>query len=351
MNKNKYTSALILLTAITLLFSGCKKTQELELDGEGIGVPYHIKIVTDKKINIDSLQEQIDKRLYQINKDVSIYDPKSEISKFNNRKNTEPFKTNLDINNILVAAKFLYKLTDGALDITIKPVIDEWGFGKKIDNRIMPTDRKIAELMKHVGFNKVDFYDDMTQGTPIFYLRKKDPESSIDLSSIVQGYAADRISDLLVDNELQNFMVDIGGEIITKGLNLDKAEWSIGINTPKSDSTKNEVYAIIKLSNKAIATSGTYRNYVDIKDHRYSHIFDPKTGKPVDTRIASVSVIAPNCTIADGLATAFMVLGVEASLELIKKMKNIEALFITVDEDGQLEHYQSSGFPLKIVSN
>jgi len=306
-----------------------------------MGTIYEIKVVTGDSKNIFGLKKKIVDRLEEINKSMSTYRKDSEISRFNALKIPgQKFKVSRDFAQVMMEAKRLYKLTDGAWDGSIYPLVNLWGFGKSERKNRIPTDKKIASLLKDVGFDNIDLIDGR-------YLLKKKASISIDLASIAKGYAVDKVAELIKKNNIKNFLVEVGGEVYASGVRKDGRCWRIGINKPRKDASYNEIYKIVTLKDKAFATSGDYRNFFEVNGKYYSHILDPKTGYPVTNSVVSVSIIAGTCTFADGLATAVMVMGPAKGIELINALPDVEGLIVVRQAGSQLVDYPSIEFQAK----
>ncbi|NNL42391.1 MAG: FAD:protein FMN transferase, partial [Desulfobacterales bacterium] len=304
--KNIKISLFFLFLLFIAAFGHAKETL---ISGQTMGTTYHIKLVTGDLPKISGLKEKIDNRLEQINKSMSIYRKDSEISKFNDLKEAgQRFKISRDFVQVFIESKKLYKMTDGAWDGSIYPLINLWGFGK-LDRKTRPPEKeKIASLLRNVGFDSIDLVDGR-------YLLKKKASVSIDLASIAKGYAVDEVAGLIRKNSIKNFLVEVGGEVYASGVREDGECWRVGINRPRKEASYDEIYKIVTLKDKAFATSGDYRNFFEVKGKRYSHILDPKTGYPVVNSVVSVSIVAETCAFADGLATAVMVMGREKGLK------------------------------------
>jgi thiamine biosynthesis lipoprotein len=191
--------------------------------------------------------------------------------------------------------------------------------------------------MKNIGFDRIRIAE------PNF-LVKNPATVTLDLNSIAKGFAVDRVSGLLAGGGFENYLVEIGGEIYAAGVRADGKNWRVGINRPQPDAAFNEVYKAVSLANRAFATSGDYRNFFEIDGVRYSHVIDPRTGYPVSNGVVSVSIIADNCTLADGLATAIMVMGPEKGLQLVNQLNNVECFIVVEKPDGRLLDFYSQGF-------
>jgi thiamine biosynthesis lipoprotein len=200
----------------------------------------------------------------------------------------------------------------------------------------LPRKQQIAALLPEIGFNNIEI---RANGV----LVKKNKTITLDLSSIAKGYGVDEVAHVITKAGFDDYLVEIGGEVIASGRRKDGKLWRLGINRPRKDAAFNEVYNIVDLDNQAFATSGDYRNFFEVDGIRYSHIIDPRTGYPVSNSVVSVSIIAENCTLADGLATAIMVLGPGKGLDLIDRLDGVEALIIVEKPDGSLgEHYSKN---------
>ncbi len=322
-----------------LLFKGCG-AKEVLISGETMGTTYHIKVISGYFKNISGLKRQIFQRLEEINSSMSTYIKKSEISRFNAISNTkEKYYISEDFYNVMVIAEKLHKLTDGAWDGTLKPIVTLWGFGstKRIKN--IPGESEIEEHLKNIGFDLIEISKKR-------YIRKKNPSISLNLNSIAKGYAVDQLAALIRKHKISDFLVEIGGEVFASGSRKDTENWRVGINLPLKDAPYDSVYKIVALQDRALATSGDYRDYFVINDKLYSHVFDPRTGYPVAHGIASVSILADTCAFADGLATAAMVLGRIKSLELVNRLDRVECLIVCKGKNGTLTDYYSTGFRL-----
>jgi thiamine biosynthesis lipoprotein len=200
-----------------------------------------------------------------------------------------------------------------------------------------PTADEINAVMNNIGFNLIRIEDP-------HFLVKKLASVTLDLNSIAKGFAVDQISELLPNAGFENYLVEIGGEVYAAGVRADGKKWRVGINRPQKDAAFDEVYKAVSIQNRAFATSGDYRNFFEIDGVRYSHVIDPRTGYPVSNGVVSVSIIAGNCTLADGLATAIMVMGAEKGLQLVNRLDNVECLIVVETSDGRRLDFYSSGF-------
>ncbi len=334
--KNLYI--LIFFTLNTFICSGCTTDKESLISGKTMGTTFHIKLNTSFFTDISKIEKKILIKLKQINNSMSIFLPSSEISKFNSfyKINTK-FKISHDFMNVMKAGNKLYILTNGAWDATTNPIISLWGFGSKIFQPHIPDPDKIKKTLSKTGFENIKIIDK-------HHIIKKKKALSINFGSIAKGYAVDQISLLLKSLKIKSFLIEIGGEVYAQGTKKNIMPWKVGINLPYNNASFNEVYKTINLKNKALATSGNYRIFFNINGKTYSHIINPKTGWPVSNKIVSVSVTAPNCMLADGLATAIMVMGYEKGISLVNSLKNIDVLILIIDANNNLKEYSSKYF-------
>ena len=330
-----FGSILFLVLVFTI---GCGMKKETLLSGRTMGTFYHIKVVTGYFKSLDSLQAKIDARLEEINQSMSTYRPDSEISLFNKMSTDAPLQVSSDFYAVLEVADRVFELSGGAWDGTLKPLVNLWGFGNARPVQKAPDQDLISQKLAHTGFNHIQLLESQR-------VSKRNPRVTLDLASIAKGYGADAIAALIRNTGYRDFLVEIGGEVVASGVRQDGKPWVVGINRPPPDAAANAVYRAFSLSDGALATSGDYRNFFELDGVRYSHVIDPRTGYPVANQVASVSVVAPSCTLADGLATALMVMGIDESLALVNRLENVECLIIEYAPDGQLRDHASTGFP------
>jgi thiamine biosynthesis lipoprotein len=312
--------------------------KEVLLSGRTMGTFYHVKVVAGYFEDLSGLQSRIDARLEEINQSMSTYRPDSEISRFNKMSTDAPLQVSSDFYTVLNAAAKVFELSGGAWDGTLKPLVNLWGFGNARPVQKAPAQQLIAQKLAHTGFSHIQLLASQR-------VSKRNPRVTLDLASIAKGYGVDAIAALIRKAGYRDFLVEIGGEVVASGLRRDGKPWVVGINRPTPDAVANAVYRAFSLSGGALATSGDYRNFFELDGVRYSHVIDPRTGYPVANQVASVSVVAPNCTLADGLATALMVMGIEDSLALVNRLENVECLIIEYASDGRLRDHASTGFP------
>jgi FAD:protein FMN transferase len=331
----------VIILLIATLPYGCQLKRELALTGKTMGTTYHIKVVAGLFTSAETLQKQIDERLVAINRSMSTYDPTSEISRFNAIQTTEEtFAPSIDFLNVLKVAVEIYRLTEGAWDGTLDPLITLWGFGRKGTVSKIPDEEEIKQALAHVGFDRIAL-DETGK------MRKTDPAVTLDLASIAKGYGVDAISRLLGKQGFENFLVEIGGEVFARGHRKDGRAWRVGINRPDRGAALDDVYKAVGLTDEAMATSGDYRIFFQIGDRFFSHIIDPRTGWPETSGVVSATVVAANCTVADALATALMVMGPEKGVALVDRLPAVECLIVIRQADGTFSDHPSKGFILE----
>jgi len=292
------------------------------------GTMYSITYEHEKSLRLD-----IDKELERFDASLSMFNESSIISRIN--RNGDVTVDSLFANVFRQAMK-ISEATDGNFDITVAPLVNAWGFG--FTENISPTDAKIDSLLQIVGWQKIQL---SSEGKII----KEDPRIMLDCSAIAKGYAVDVIANLLKSNGVQNYMVDIGGEVDVAGVNPTGNLWRIGINKPEDDplSRNQSLQTILEVSGLGIATSGNYRNFYYKDGMKYAHTIDPKTGRPVQHSILSSTVIAKDCMTADAYSTAFMVMGLEKARSLVESHPELDAYFIFSDEKGDFQTYMTEG--------
>ena len=320
---------MITLLLWALIFFVIPFKEEISISGKTMGTTYEVKVAQNlSNYHQKIITEDIDSILKAINQSMSTYIPDSEISLIN--KDEVLFKSFIisdDFKYVLDKSLEYYNLTNGAFDVTVKPLLNLWGFrGNILDKE--PKLSIINDVTEYVGSDKIKLIGKQ--------FTKGHPKLQLDFGAIAKGYAVDKISDYLIDSGYFTHYVEIGGEVICKG-----KKWNIQITYPEFLSKKG--YQIIRLNNHAIATSGTYNQFVEIDNFEYSHIFDPRAGQPVKNNIISVSVISYKSIYSDALATSLKVLGKDKGMKLINDTDNVECMFI-LKENGILKNYYSHNF-------
>ena len=302
-------------------------------EGFIFGTIYHITYHSDT-----NLKKEIEAELKKVDQSLSPFNKTSVISKVNRNENpvVDPM-----FKEVFLLAENISNETHGAFDITVAPLVNEWGFGFK--KGVEPTRQVIDSLKYIVGYQKVKL-------TPKNYVQKQDPRIMLDCSAIAKGYGCDVVARLLRKNGINDYMIEIGGEIVTRGFNQKQEPWRIGVNKPTDDSlnTSQELQTILNVTDIAMATSGNYRNFFYKNGKKYAHTIDPKTGYPVQHNILSATVLAKNCATADAYATSFMVLGLEGAQKILQQHPELMAYLIYADKDGKNQTWYSPSLKSKI---
>lgn len=297
-----------------------------------MGTTYNIKFPALQNIDSAKIKAKVDERLVEVNKLMSTYDPTSELSRFNQYRYEKPFEISAETMLVVKEAIRLGELSQGVLDVTVGPLVNLWGFGPTMRPETVPTQEQVDDIRNYVGLDKLTI-----AGSSLI---KHHPQLYVDLSTIAKGYGVDVVADLLESNGIEDYLVEIGGEMRVKGHKGDSSPWLIAIEKPVSE--ERAVQKVVSIDDNAIATSGDYRNYYEQDGIRYSHLIDPRTGKPIQHNTVSVTVVHPSSMTADGLATAFNVMGWDDAVKLAKD--NDIAVFIIKRTDEGFEEYSSPAF-------
>ena len=340
MKKSKLYLALLAIVAIVclLLFRkpvGNGQRSMIYNEGTVFGTLYHVKYLYDNDI-----KAEIEAELQKVDASLSMFNPQSTISRINRDETDEADEM---LAEVLRLSFTINEATNGAFDPTVAPLVNAWGFGFKSGQ--LPDSAQVDSLRALVGLSTIHLNDGK--------LTKDTPHSILDFSAIAKGYGVDKAAQVLRCHGIENFMVEIGGEVVTEGVNEKGSPWRIGINRPDDDSTSTntELQDIIDLSDKAIATSGNYRNYYISDGRKIAHTINPRTGYPAQQDILSSTVMAPSCAEADAYATAFMVLGLEKAKQVLERQPQLQAYFIYSDEQGGYRTWCTEGFKTLIHNN
>jgi thiamine biosynthesis lipoprotein len=309
--------------------------QEMKVGGYAQGTTYSITYISEDGVDH---QRAIDSLLIEVDNSLSTYQNKSIISKFNQSKNS--FEVDDMFVDVFTRAKIVHYETEGQFDPTVAPIVNAWGFGfensEDLDSLI------IDSLLQFVGLDSV---------TRKFYKLQKKEGVMLDFNAIAQGYTVDVLGNLLESHGINNYLVEVGGELKAKGVNMQDTLWRVGIDRPLADLKERELEAIVHLNNRSLATSGNYRKFYEKDGKKYSHTINPKTGYPVEHNLLSATVIAKECAFADAYATALMVMGLEQSKEFLKQHKELEALLIFSNDSGELETFTTENLTKNIELN
>lgn len=320
-----------LFACLTILNACSSEKPGPQLSGITMGTSYSIQWSDDASISIESLEQDISTRLEQINKLMSTYITNSQLSEFNQSRDTGWHAVDTELATIVKLALSICHKSDGAFDITVGPLVNLWGFGASETSFQFPTNTEIDIALRSIGCEHLQ----ARLSPPA--INKNVATLYVDLSAIAKGYAVDELANILDRYNLQNYMVEIGGEVKAKGIAPHGSFWRIGIETPHI--IRGSIVDVISLDNIAVATSGDYRNFFEHQGKRYSHTIDPKTGYPIEDELASVTVLNNSSALADAWATAFMVLGANKSLKVAKEHE-LSGLLITRHGDD----YKTTSF-------
>lgn len=332
-----YRSWLIAFTALLIIScspaNNSNSNTAQRLTGEAIGTTYSIIYIDQHNaFPKEQLKQAFDQLIDAANQSMSTYHPDSEISQFNKMQSTDAVKTSESLRKVVLEGIRLNQLTEGALDITLKPVSRLWGFGPESVPHTIPSDDQLNQVKQQTGVDKLTVEGEM--------LSKSVASLEIDLNTIGKGYLVDQTAELLKQHKISNFLIEIGGEMRLQGFNDRNKPWKIGVINPTGGTPKSQ--RAVYPGNNGVATSGDYYQYFEKDGKRYSHILNPISGKPISHNLASVTVLHPDSMTADGLATALMVLGPEKSLELAEQ--HDWAIYLIIRKDDKFITKMSSAF-------
>lgn len=299
---------LLIIACGLLMLVSCAQKEYRQNTNFVFGTIYNITYQSDK-----DLQQEIEAELMKVDGEFSMFNPQSTVARINNGDST--VERSEMFNEIYQLAQTVSRETDGAFDITVAPLVNAWGFGFKHEQ--LPTPEQVDSLLR---------------------LRNQ-----MDFSAIAKGYGCDVVARLLESHGIHNYMVEIGGEVVVSGVNAKGDDWHIGITKPTDDSltVEGEMQTVLRITDRAMATSGNYRNFYYQGGRKYAHTIDPRTGYPVQHSLLSATVLADNCATADAYATSFMVLGVEGAKAVLARHPELMAYLIYTDEKGQLTTWAS----------
>lgn len=319
---------------------GCKTEKPLEKNiavGEAMGTTYNVKYFTKGKLDIT---EDIDALFAAIYESMSTYIPNSDISRINAGDSTVVVDHMFE--EVFNISKEVYELSEGDFDPTVGVLVNAWGFGP--GDSMQMNARKVDSLLQFVGFDKVRL-------TAEGKIEKSNPEIQFDFNAVAKGYAIDQLGLLLDKKGIKNYLIEVGGEILTKGTNLGSAKrWTVGVDNPTNQSYRGSA-AVITLKDKALASSGNYRKFrVDAKTgEKYVHTIDPKTGYTKNSSVLATTVLANDCATADAIATAFMVMDLDETKAYLKNQDIVDSFIIYLNEKGETESYMTPGFKENLV--
>lgn len=298
---------IFLVTTIVLLLAGCSDKASIELSGPIMGTQYNITLACQSDRSVEQWQAEVLPVMESINQSMSTYIVDSELSLFNQSQSTEFQKISSPMVDVLSVAQRVSRETNGAFDVTVMPLVNLWGFGPRqnhlTDATSPPSDEQLSEVKAVIGYEKLELDRSFTKW------RKTHQSVSVDFSSVAKGYAVDQVSNKLQELGCVDHLVDIGGELRVSGNNKQGKPWRLAIEKPH---ISGGIQVLIDVTDISVASSGDYRNFYELDGQRYSHTIDPRTLKPIEHNLASVTVLDPIASRADALATAFMVMGNEA---------------------------------------
>ncbi len=341
----RWTARAVGAAAVWLLCSGPSRATDLPVvtwQGQTMGSAYTVKIVGTNVASapVEALKTAIEHRLQEVNRQMSHYQPDSELSRFNRAPAKVPFKVSPEFARVVRVALEINRRSQGAFDPTLAPVINLWGFGEQTDRRAVPAEAELKKALARIGCAHLSV-------TPQDELVKDIPELALNLSGIAKGFGVDEVVRILIGHGFTNCYASIAGEVRVHGLNSRSVPWLIGVSAPISNWRDTDpMAAAVSLSDQAISTSGDYqRFFFDVEGRRLSHLVDPRTGWPVQHDVGSVSVVASDATTADALATTLFVLGRTEGMRFIESWTNVAALFIVREPEGRFRAIPSSRFP------
>ena len=330
MSKKILTPVIIIIAVIAAIWIYTPSKEYSKITGETQGTYYNISY--EYKEGKD-LQSEIEDVLHDFDLSLSTYEPNSIISRIN--RNDPEAVPDFQLMKVFNEAMRVYQATNGAFDITVAPIVNAWGFGFtpgiEVDSSV------IDSLLQYVGMDKVSLNDNK--------IVKADPGVMLDVNAIAQGYSVDVVAAFLDKKKIENYLVEIGGELKCKGKNARGKDWVIGVDRPVDGNmiAGSNLQAVLAIRAKALATSGNYRKFYEKDGVKFAHSIDPKTGYPVLSRLLSATVLADECITADAYATAFMVMGLEKSIAFLEKDDELEAYLIYSDEEGNYQVYTTPG--------
>lgn len=315
--------------------------EEQIYNGDALGTTYQVKFYHTEQLDISNALDSIFK---VINTSMSTYKPDSDISRIN--AGDSSVVVDKHFREVFQASRKIYDESGGMFDPTVGKLVNFYGFGPEGSQKEMNA-RELDSIRMFVGFNKLKLTEEGR-------IQKEHAEVYMDFNAIAKGYAVDEVARYLNSKNVENYLVEIGGELVAKGSNISKDQmWAVGIDNPDQGEGERKLQAAVKLENRAMATSGNYRKFrTDTETGQsYVHTINPVTGLATKSDLLSASVLAPNCTLADGYATAFMALGYEGSREMLKRLLDVDVYFIYADENEGIQIYTTPGFEESLLED
>ncbi|VXB12793.1 FAD:protein FMN transferase [Maribacter litoralis] len=330
---------ILILMVFVGLIQSCKNKEAVRNQNVGgaLGTSYSIISITAEEMD---MQQEIDSVFAVINQSLSTYIPESDISRVNSGDST--VVVDAMFKEVLQLSKMIHRETNGFFDPTVGTLVNAWGFGP--ERQITMDSLKVDSLLHYVGLNKVS----LNQNNQVV---KSNANIYLDFNSIAKGYAIDRLAAMLDANGVQNYLIEVGGELVAKGRNVIKEKsWVVGIDDPEMKINRS-TRILINLNNRALASSGNYRKYrVDeASGKKYVHTVNPKTGYTQLSNTLGVTILADNCATADGYATAFMAMDLDDAFKVINENDRLEAYIVYIDENGDTQEFLTAGFKAVVV--
>lgn len=324
---------LFLVVGTVLIIRQQRNTPYQQDEGQVFGTTFHVSYQYDR-----ALSQEIRASLAQVDSALSMFNEQSIISRVNR---SEPVEVNDMFADVFSEAQRVSEDTGGAFDITVAPLVNLWGFGFKTGTP--PCSHTVDSIRAFVGYHTVSLNGN--------HVEKKDPRTMLDCSAIAKGYGCDVVARMFERLGIENYMIEIGGEVVARGVSQRRLPWRIGVTRPTDDSVhvEQENQAILNVADRAMATSGNYRRFYYKDGKKYAHTIDPATGRPVQHSLLSATVLADRCATADAYATAFMVMGMEKAKKVLERHPELMAYFIYTDQKGQLQVWHSPSMKGKIL--
>lgn len=326
------------LLVVTAACWACDRSMAMvDFEGKTMGTTWHLRCVLPASRNAEALHVLLEEKLSQINLSMSAFLKDSTLSRFNRLKAGESLVPDVLFQRVLAVSSELHRISGGAFDPTVLPLVNLWGFGPEGYQGRVPEKGALKEARGQVGFEKLVFYEDGRIG-------KKTDGVKLDFGAIAKGFGVDMLAETLESQGIRHYLVEIGGEVRVSGCRPDGSPWRVGISRPLPGASPADIFTRLEMCEGALATSGDYRNFFESGGRRFSHVMNPVTGMPVDTGIISASVRHADCMVADGLATAIMVMGMDAARQMVLGLDGVEALIVLETGEKTAESWMSPGF-------
>ena len=324
-----------MLLGVVILLAGCDNTsapatpkaQVTVLDGKTMGTFWRVSVVGIDQNRAENLRQKVQTLLDGDDHLLATWKSDSALMRFNQSQSTTPWPVSEGMADIVTESLRIGQKTQGAMDITVGPLVNLWGFGPDKQPVKTPTQAQIDAAKARTGLKNLTVINRAGQQ----YLQKAIPDLYVDLSTVGEGYAADHLARLMIEEGISRYLVSVGGALVSRGMNADGQPWRVAIQKPTD--RENAVQAIVDINGHGISTSGSYRNYYELDGQRISHVIDPQTGRPITHKLVSVTVIAPTALEADGWDTGLMVLGTEKAQQVVRE-QGLAVYMIMKEGDG-----------------